>query len=62
MADITKCTGFECPFKEHCRRFTVEDSYWQSYFCESPLIDGMCDEYWGDVEEYIRIKLNEAEE
>jgi hypothetical protein len=37
MADITKCSGDNCPIKENCYRFTaVENEYRQSYFIKIP--------------------------
>jgi len=37
MADITKCSGDNCPIKETCYRFTAVDSKWlQSYFEKIP--------------------------
>ena len=50
MADITMCTGKDCPLKESCYRFTAPKSLvWQSYFTEPPIIKGEeidCDYYW----------------
>lgn len=47
MADITKCTGTDCPIKENCYRFTAPVSDWnQSWFFECPLKDGECDMYY----------------
>lgn len=37
MADITKCTGKNCPLKETCYRFrSPANDMWQSYFVENP--------------------------
>lgn len=52
MADITKCSGDNCPVKEQCYRFTAESSeYRQSWFSETPskIVDDKftCDMYWG---------------
>lgn len=63
MADITKCKGTNCPKKEHCYRFTANDTMvgnksYQSYFVEVPLnLDGSCDEFWGSPK--YRDKKNE---
>jgi len=50
MADITMCTGEDCPLKESCYRFTANASeHWQSYFTEPPIIKGeevTCEYYW----------------
>lgn len=47
MADITMCTGENCPMKESCYRFTaVASEYWQSYFAIPPIKDGECEQYW----------------
>jgi hypothetical protein len=32
MANITKCTGDNCPIKEKCYRFTAISSKYQSWF------------------------------
>lgn len=29
MADISKCSGKDCPLKEQCYRYTAPDSKWQ---------------------------------
>ena len=57
MADITKCSGHECPIKEKCHRFTAESGVWQSYFTNVPgkIEEGKftCDKYWGEGAESI---------
>jgi hypothetical protein len=46
MADITMCEGKNCPLKESCYRYTAKpNEYRQSYFVNSPVKDGQCDEY-----------------
>jgi len=59
MADITKCPGYDCPFKEKCYRFTAEPSEYQSYFLEPPIKEGKCDMYWGEDAEFIWNQLKE---
>ena len=59
MADITKCPGYDCPFKERCTRFTAEPSEYQSYFLEPPIKEGKCDMYWGEDAEFIWNQLKE---
>jgi hypothetical protein len=49
MTDITKCKGDGCPMKKSCHRFTAPDDEYQSYFVESPIKDGKCDMYCGEV-------------
>lgn len=50
MADITMCTGKDCPLKESCYRYTANaNEHWQSYFMEPPVVKGeeiSCDYYW----------------
>ena len=49
MADITMCSGDECPKKVTCYRFTaVACKYRQSFFFTPPFRkeDGFCDHYW----------------
>jgi hypothetical protein len=50
MADISKCTGKDCPKKESCYRFTAKvNEHRQSYFGEIPLKeDDTCDYYWNN--------------
>ena len=38
MADVSCCTGTECPKKNVCYRHTAPtNDFWQSYFVEAPL-------------------------
>jgi len=39
--------------KETCHRFTDPDTEYQSYFTESPIIDGKCSMYWGQTQQSI---------
>jgi hypothetical protein len=58
MADITMCTGDDCPLKENCYRFTAEASkYLQSYFLTSPFDGKTCNSYWGKHSESIYNQL-----
>lgn len=64
MADITKCTGHNCPVKEKCYRFTsIASEHWQSWFAKSPLesVDGKltCEHFWGENSELIFEQLIE---
>lgn len=51
MVDICKCHGTDCPLKEKCFRYKVpifkytytKESYVQSYFLESPIVNGVCE-------------------
>jgi len=52
MADLTKCSGENCPIKDTCHRFTVPaDPDRQSFFSEVPgfMEDGefICQFFWG---------------
>jgi len=59
MADITLCKGNNCPMKEQCKRYTSPpNSTKQSYFTESPIKDGKCDMFWGDVADVVMEQLN----
>jgi len=54
MADITMCTGENCPLKEKCYRYRARPSEkWQSYFVEVPYNHDKekCDEYWEAIDE-----------
>ncbi len=46
MADITMCNGYTCKVKETCYRYRAEvNKHRQSYFTESPFVEGDCDYY-----------------
>jgi len=54
MADITKCSGDNCPIKDKCYRFTAPDStLLQSYFMEPPFYiknaHVICEMFWKDT-------------
>ena len=55
MPDITMCTGYVCPLRDSCYRFTATPSeYRQSYFVSAPYIDepdGTSCEYFWKIEE-----------
>ena len=59
MSDITKCEGDECPMKESCYRFTAPAGEYQYYFTESPIKDGKCHMYWGEVQHSIMDALQD---
>ena len=59
MSDITLCKGNNCPMKEQCKRYTSPNSTKQWYYTESPIKDGKCDMFWGDVAENIMEQLKE---
>jgi hypothetical protein len=64
MADISMCSGQDCPVKEKCYRFTAPKSLIaQSYFTESPgkTEDGKftCEMYWGVNNEAIWNQLKD---
>lgn len=64
MADITMCTGENCPIKKKCYRFTAPVSeFRQSYFFKPPfkIKDGVvtCEMYWGGNAESIWNKLKD---
>ncbi len=54
MADITKCTGIDCPNKEKCYRYTANDSPRQAYFVLTPMLVNeedkfvFCEYFMGD--------------
>jgi hypothetical protein len=63
MADITKCSGFECPVKDQCYRYTAPASARQSYFWNTPGVvknnEFTCDMYWGENAQSIWETLND---
>jgi hypothetical protein len=58
MADIDKCIGTDCPYKETCYRYTATPNEYQSYL-NPPIKDGKCDMYWGENAESIWNQLKE---
>jgi hypothetical protein len=53
MADITMCSGLNCPLKEKCYRFTaIENQFRQSYFQHPPydVSRENCSLFWEDTE------------
>jgi hypothetical protein len=63
-ADITMCSGQDCPIKEKCYRFTAPKStILQSYFAEPPgkTEDSkfVCEMYWGENSQSIWDKLKD---
>jgi hypothetical protein len=54
MADITMCSGNQCPIKKDCYRYMAKpNSIRQSYFMKPPIkLDDSCEEF---------IKLKSAE-
>ena len=46
MADITKCKGEGCKARVTCLRYTAKpNKYRQSYFVETPDLNGGCGYY-----------------
>lgn len=66
MADITKCSGINCPVKDQCYRHTAPDSERQSWFVDIPgkyiEINGKqyweCNLFWGEQQDAIMDTLN----
>lgn len=59
MADITVCTGKNCPLRESCHRYTAPHGLYQS-FIEAPydVHSGTCDLFWDNKDypdEYRRL-------
>ena len=49
MADITMCEGVGCESKLTCYRFTApQNKYRQTYFKETPIVNGRCEHYWNN--------------
>ena len=45
MADISKCTGKDCLFKDKCYRYTAKSSMIQLY-SKPEIKDGECLSFW----------------
>ena len=63
MVDIAKCSGADCPVREHCHRFKAKaDEIRQSYVIAPYKIENgvfSCDLFWGESQTQI---LNQLEE
>lgn len=46
MSDITKCTGYGCPFMSKCWRVQAPGGQYQAYFRTPPIKDGKCEYLW----------------
>ena len=59
MADITMCSGKDCPNKDKCYRHTATPGFRQSQFTLPPIkADGTCDHYWGKPTDKIGDIMN----
>lgn len=62
MADISKCSGISCPFKETCYRFTSpSNEFRQAWYDYVPVKEEgklKCDSYWGD--DYKKVWTSQA--
>lgn len=56
MSD-TKCSGFNCPLKDNCKRYKAINGDWQYYFTEVPYKDGKCEFFLGDESKITLAKL-----
>lgn len=59
MADITMCSGKNCPVANKCYRFTATPSDHQSYFLSPPYDGKSCSMYWGDNAQSIFEQLKQ---
>ena len=55
MADISMCSGENCPSKDKCYRHTAPQSDYQTWFTNPPIKDGeeFCEYFWNN-KEYIK--------
>lgn len=61
MADITMCSGNNCPLKRNCKRFTATPGIWQSYFSILPynFETKICEMFWNVNTDEIYNQLKE---
>jgi hypothetical protein len=60
MADITMCSGKDCPLKVGCYRFNAKKSeFRQSFFVDPPIKMGKCDMFWGERSQSIINQLKD---
>jgi hypothetical protein len=51
MADITMCSGKDCPKKHTCHRYLAKADRYQSFFVNPPIKEsGECEHYWDEPE------------
>jgi len=52
MADISMCSGKDCPLKDKCYRYTAPQSEYQSWFTNPPIKeeDKTCEYFWDNKE------------
>jgi hypothetical protein len=49
MADITMCSGKDCPLKLECKRYLATPSLWGQSYIDPPFVPGppvSCVEFW----------------
>lgn len=56
MSD-TKCSGFNCPLKDNCKRYKAIGGNWEYYFTEPPYKDGECEFFLGDKSKSTLTKI-----
>lgn len=56
MSD-TKCSGFNCPLKDNCKRYKAIGGNWEYYFTEPPYKDGECEFFLGDESKSTLAKI-----
>lgn len=56
MSD-TKCSGFNCPLKDNCKRYKAIGGDWEYYFTVPPYKDGKCKFFLGDESKSALAKL-----
>ena len=61
MADITMCSGENCPLKRNCKRFNSTAGIWQSYFSVLPynFETKICKMFWNVNTDEIYNQLKE---
>ena len=59
MSDITMCKDNNCTQKESCKRFTSQQSEYQSYFINTPRTEKGCELYLGEQSEFIMNQLSD---
>lgn len=56
MPDITMCASTDCPHRKNCYRNPeggTKPSEWrQSWFCDAPNTEGVCDYFWPRFKDY----------
>lgn len=53
MADISKCSGKDCPLKTKCYRYTAPSNEDRQAYIREQYREGNCEYFWNNVEHNV---------